>query len=78
MTPLHFAASGRGELDARIKCARILVSAGADLTVPDDEGNLPFQAVMAGQDADQALLDTLRHVLTPRDTGSSCNPFTCR
>mmetsp|Transcript_56889 Transcript_56889/g.144262 ORF Transcript_56889/g.144262 Transcript_56889/m.144262 type:complete len:522 (+) Transcript_56889:102-1667(+) len=40
-TPLHAAAMGRGPLDKRLECAKLMVKAGGDPNIPDDSGELP-------------------------------------
>jgi|EP00927_Polykrikos_kofoidii_P067863 G3E family GTPase len=61
-TPLHMAASGRGEVVKRLVAARKLVEAGADLRVKDGEDFMPHQSV---SDEDDASCPELRRLLTP-------------
>merc|ERR1711907_671528 len=44
-TPLHMAAMGRGKPDVRAQAAKLLVEAGANLALANDQGLLPWQMV---------------------------------
>ena len=59
-TPLHMAASSNKDLGRRVECARLIVEAGADLTIVDYENKTASQqaARVPGQDA-------LAHLLRP-------------
>ena len=57
-TPLHMAASSNKDLSRRVECARLIVEAGADLTIVDYESKTASQqaASVPGQDALVRLL----------------------
>ena len=67
-TPLHMTAMGGGDparraqtAPKRAQIAQMLVAAGADLSVANDDGLLPWQLVSEGDAAvAPALLETLR------------------
>jgi hypothetical protein len=45
-TPLHFAAdndTGRGDIEGRRECLRLLLAAGADSDIEDAQGRKPYQ-----------------------------------
>merc|ERR1712054_141646 len=62
-TPLHMAAMGRGEPAKRALAAKVLVQAGADLTLANDGGVMPWQMV---SEEDAAEAPELLQILKPQ------------
>ena len=58
-------AKGRGAIAGRIKCAKKLVAAKADLKVENAGGLMPYQIVTGDDEAESPATQELCKLLTP-------------
>ena len=64
-TPVHMVARGKGTIANRLKCAKKLVAASADLRVKNAGGKMAYEVVTGDEAADPAATQELCKLLTP-------------
>ena len=55
-TPLHMAVTSNKDIDRRMACAKLIIDAGADLTVKDIEGIMPWEHALGVSEVEFAQL----------------------